>query len=488
MKEGYDDDASAETKSTASSVTESVLRQSSPVTNSWSSVREDELQALKEKCTSLQVALTEEKIKLGAILEGSGHPAGLKRLQMECMALKRDLNRKSHDLEAVIWKMNELHLINKTYSEKMSNREKHVLYLEETVQELQRQNRNLLLDKQSCEDKFREEAKNWQIIIESLRFPLWQFDEQPAKLLPITSRIMIPIIRSKYYDESQLQASSHGTSYESFNMQDPYQTFVSNAVQTDDDWPISLGDKEYLESNQTFTSIAVQTDDAWPISLRDKDYLEAHQAFTSIAVQTDDAWPISLGDINYLEVATQTEIIPEESKVFHDASAQTVDMLEKKSVAVQAESAVKTAATQTDNYTLRSVGVQTDSIRQSHQQVPLQVPTPNASNESKGLQVELLGGPLESPSSVLRGDKKPKRPLDVKRVERSTRLSNSHGFNPLPATIVLDANDDVSHITTDHLFSGGKSSNYVPKRFAPKLGLAIKPGCNRKLQSNKESS
>lgn len=413
MKEEYDDDdaASAETKSTSTSVTQSVTRHPSAVQSSWSSEREDELQALKEEYLSLQTALNDEKMKLSAILDGAGHPIGLKKLQVECMTLKRGLSKKCHDLEAVIWKMNELHLINKTYSEKMSNREKHVLYLEETVQELQRQNRILMLDKQSGEDKFREESKIWHNLIDSLRFPLWQIEEQPVNHSPVTSRILIPVVRNEHYEEAILQSSSQDSPYES--MQDPYKTFTSTAVQSEEIWPITLADKDYVE------------------------------------------------------VSTQTEKPPDETKSFLAASTQTVDMPDKKCVAVQTDvqtdSLVITAANSYTSRLAHSVGVQTDSVHQCIQKTSSQVPTPNPSKESASVQGDHVEIPLGAADNVITVDN------NYKMRDKRHKISNPHCFAPLPATIVLDANDDVSHITSDHFFPGGKGSNYVPKRFAQKI-------------------
>jgi len=70
------------------------------------------------------------------------------------MSMRQALDRKSHDLQAIIWKMNELHLINKTYNEKMANRDQ-LHYLEECLMDLQNTNRNLVMDKQESEAKLR---------------------------------------------------------------------------------------------------------------------------------------------------------------------------------------------------------------------------------------------------------------------------------------------------------------------------------------------
>merc|ERR1712129_385953 len=93
----------------------------------------------------------------------------------EAMSLRQAL-----DMQAIIWKMNELHLINKTYNEKMANREQHVTYLEECLIDLQNTNRNLIMDKQESEAKLREELENLQVLV----------DAMPKRNL--ASRILLP--------------------------------------------------------------------------------------------------------------------------------------------------------------------------------------------------------------------------------------------------------------------------------------------------------
>lgn len=465
------EDCSTETSSAASSAARSCKSHSLAAINGWSNLREEELLSLVEKYKALQIALSEEKIRIAAILEASGQPAGLKKLQLEVMNLKRDLNKKSHDLQAVIWKMNELHLINKTYSEKMSNREQHVSYLEETLQELQRQNRNLLLDKHGFEDKFREESKTLQNLADALKFPLWQFDEEPQPTL--ANRIILPIPLNKSNDKLLEQLSHDDT---------------------------SQGQKEDSMSD-----------------------IDPFRAFTSIAIQTDEAWPIALSD---LEAPNMTEMMEvsmtkPSTKIFCDASIQTADMLIMESVAVQTDQIMEmpdncisvpidliNTAVQTEStmsWFSQNVAVQTDRLLQSdntnnasvqtdcywqeleqHAVVRTQRALPNSS----GLEVALtseqapkihVGRNRESPISV--GVIIPTPASETKRVERSSTISSPKGFTPPPEVAIIDANDDVSHITShqfiDRNFSGGKPSSFVPMRFAPKLGLAIKPGLKK---------
>ena len=66
-------------------------------------------------------------------------------------------------------------------------------------------------------------------------------------------------------------------------------------------------------------------------------------------------------------------------------------------------------------------------------------------------------------------------------VGRSKRKgSRNSGFSPLcEVAVAVDVNDVnlmTSHHFADQSFAGGKPSSFVPRRFAPKLGLAIKSG------------
>mmetsp|Transcript_26366 Transcript_26366/g.55112 ORF Transcript_26366/g.55112 Transcript_26366/m.55112 type:complete len:136 (-) Transcript_26366:6-413(-) len=46
---------------------------------------------------------------------------------------KEALNRKKHDMNQVVWKMNEFMIAAKTYQSKLEGREDHVLYLEQST-------------------------------------------------------------------------------------------------------------------------------------------------------------------------------------------------------------------------------------------------------------------------------------------------------------------------------------------------------------------
>mmetsp|Transcript_55572 Transcript_55572/g.66813 ORF Transcript_55572/g.66813 Transcript_55572/m.66813 type:complete len:620 (-) Transcript_55572:191-2050(-) len=149
-----------------------------------------DLHRMTERCIKLQIALNQEKANVEALTNRSGSH---ERLAHEAITLREALDRKTHDLQAIIWKMNELHLINKTFSEKMVNRDQHVNYLEECLIDLQSKNRALVLEKQEGEAKLRDELENLQVLVDGMTIPLWQFGEIGVTKRTLASRVVIPI-------------------------------------------------------------------------------------------------------------------------------------------------------------------------------------------------------------------------------------------------------------------------------------------------------
>jgi len=153
---------------------------------------ERDLLSATERCIDLQVALNEEKSNVEILTNRAGNANKLKFAQ-ECTRLKQQLDKKTHDLQAIIWKMNELHLINKTYNEKMSAREHHVTYLEENLVELQSAYRTLILERQDAEGALRSELDNLKVLVDAMTVPLWQFGECGTAGKTLTSRIRLPV-------------------------------------------------------------------------------------------------------------------------------------------------------------------------------------------------------------------------------------------------------------------------------------------------------
>ena len=162
---------------------------------------ERDLHLATERCIELQIALNEEK----STNEEVNRTGSLskQRLEKEANALRQALQRKTHDLQAIIWKMNELHLINKTYNEKMANREQHVTYLEDNLADLQSANRRLVASGQDTEKRLRGELASARALVQSIAAPLWQLGEYGTAGTgggTLAGRVIVPVHAGPYPD------------------------------------------------------------------------------------------------------------------------------------------------------------------------------------------------------------------------------------------------------------------------------------------------
>lgn len=158
-----------------------------------------ELLKVTEQCIELQIALKEEKesaTKAALLGKGWGsmslkfmgsmssmtdeNDPGLvskEDLLEEAAELHRQLDRKNHDLQAIVWKMNELHVINETFNDKMASREQRVMILEKKLVNLQKTNARIITTSQESERKLRTELENLRALVDGMTIPLWQFGE-----------------------------------------------------------------------------------------------------------------------------------------------------------------------------------------------------------------------------------------------------------------------------------------------------------------------
>jgi capsule polysaccharide export protein KpsE/RkpR len=137
---------------------------------------ENQLIELSSKCASLQNAVNAEKAMVEALSARQG-ALGKMKLAQEMNTLRSELDRKSNDLQAIVWKMNELHLVNKTVTEKVESREHHLTYLEEHLIDLQTRNRRLVIERQEGEKRLQEDNSEIQQQLDGMRVKLWQLGE-----------------------------------------------------------------------------------------------------------------------------------------------------------------------------------------------------------------------------------------------------------------------------------------------------------------------
>jgi kinesin family protein 5 len=137
---------------------------------------ENQLIELSSKCAGLQNAVNAEKAMVEALSARQGALGKMKSAQ-EMNTLRSELERKSNDLQAIVWKMNELHLVNKTVTEKVESREHHLTYLEEHLIDLQTRNRRLVIERQEGEKRLQEDNSEIQQQLDGMRVKLWQLGE-----------------------------------------------------------------------------------------------------------------------------------------------------------------------------------------------------------------------------------------------------------------------------------------------------------------------
>lgn len=149
---------------------------------------ENEVVELSKRCIDLQTSLNaaEETIET---LSAKRKNTKIAKNVKEQMAMKTELDKKAADLEAIVWKMNELHMVNRSYSEKMSNRDARINSLEESLRKCQDQNLQLVTVHIENEKKMRDEVDRLNNLIDSMTTKLWQDGEVQ---LPLERRIIIP--------------------------------------------------------------------------------------------------------------------------------------------------------------------------------------------------------------------------------------------------------------------------------------------------------
>jgi predicted nucleic acid-binding Zn-ribbon protein len=164
---------------------------------------EKELADLCKKCATLQTAANAEKAMVEA-LSGRQGALGKMKTAQEMSTLRQELDRKTNDLQAIVWKMNELHLVNKTVDKKVDNREQHVIYLEEQLVDLQTRNRRVVIERQEAEKKLREECADLRNQMDGLSVKLWQLGEPSTEKAPLW-RLLVPFNSGEREDEKTLE-------------------------------------------------------------------------------------------------------------------------------------------------------------------------------------------------------------------------------------------------------------------------------------------
>jgi kinesin family member 5 len=154
---------------------------------------ENELLELSKKCINLQNSLGAERGMLEALSVGRHGAIAKLKSATEMNLLQQELERKTNDLQAIIWTMNELHLVNKAVDEKAQNREQHIAYLEDLLVDYQARSGKLVMETQTAERKMKEEAAYLRKQLDGLTVSLWQLgDPIIEEQRPSPCRLIVP--------------------------------------------------------------------------------------------------------------------------------------------------------------------------------------------------------------------------------------------------------------------------------------------------------
>jgi hypothetical protein len=157
-------------------------------------VLEEELLQLSEKCIRLQNMVDEEKVNVEALTGRTGVAAAFDKMRnaQEIRGLKEQLDCRANDLQAIIWKMNENHVVIKNFHDKVTTREQHVAYLEENLTDLQNKNGILIADGQENEKKLRDDIATLQRNLKGVTVPVWHFSETTLTKPALETRLVLP--------------------------------------------------------------------------------------------------------------------------------------------------------------------------------------------------------------------------------------------------------------------------------------------------------
>jgi hypothetical protein len=299
---------------------------------------EKELIDLSTKCTVLRNSVIAEKAMVEALYARQGALSKMNAAR-ETSMLKSELERKTNDLHAIIWKMNELHLVNKTIDEKVESRDQHVLYLEEQLAKLQYQNRILHIEKTEALKRMREECSALQKELDGASIGLWQLGETRQKHMP-KCRIIVPSSGNPFSvkkENSPTRRMSLGDiSVEDLTLLDPpgMNTSTTASTQTEE---VSTTDLTTQAENGTLTDASIQTDERSNLI---SDGVE-------IAVQTDDEEKESPENMK-AGVSTVDASVQTNNELSNDVSVHTEH---DTTIEPKASSSISNASTQTlDNY------------------------------------------------------------------------------------------------------------------------------------------
>jgi hypothetical protein len=412
---------------------------------------EREILELSHKVVTLQNAVNAEKAMVVALSARQGALGKMKSAQ-EMNVLKTELERKTNDLQAIVWKMNELHLVNKTIDGKLEHRESHISYLEDHLATLQTKNRRLEERQLEGDKKLREESSNLKQQLDGITLKLWQLGESSPEMSEVW-RFIVPCTGETVDMESKGTYERIGDAAEDTitlleNPERPHRSSASTQTDT-----ASTAAATTQTDTAATTEISIQTDEpsrlqsvAVEISTQTDDVEIACAETTEMEVQTDVPYPDMPDRPECAEIEIQTDESARMNSEAIEIATQTDEevkpVVEGKEIAIQTdEEETKTAAAVSDISTqteeepaessaevkpeLTEISTQTDSERTNScmetatqtDQLPKEIAL-SKSESSASLELSRHEG--EPVSGISEHGKRPAKPKPFDSISRHT--------------------------------------------------------------------
>ena len=170
-------------------------------------VLEAELLEVSNQCRLLEEELNKERMR-ASLQHGDGTVAAGAIEEIE--TLKRALARRDKDVNAVIWKMNELHLSGKLFREKVESREPHIAYLEDAVAATKNSLVETLREREFSDRQYREELSHLRQVATSIAEPTWHSLGTSNFAPRLEARLVVPINLSSRHCSTPQRRHSNG--------------------------------------------------------------------------------------------------------------------------------------------------------------------------------------------------------------------------------------------------------------------------------------
>lgn len=231
-------------------------------------ILETELMRILEVNSKLKSLLDEEKTNTHVLRSNAdgGIPLDKMRIAQEIRTLKDQLSRKNNDLKAVIWKMNELHMVGKTLKQTLESRDQRLSLMEQTMVDLRTRYASGVEKNAINEQKMSETIQTMQKQLSGLAVPVWQMSaDQKAVHLPLSGRLVVPVpLGSDVNAKSDTSVGEPGE-WAAFDYYPKDENVADIFTQTDpcpkSETTTQTKDSVYVVDRENTTAISVQTDD-----------------------------------------------------------------------------------------------------------------------------------------------------------------------------------------------------------------------------------